>query len=614
VLLSLGFPPGAADRLPVLAIALVLAVVSAGRGDRGLVAFSFLFPCAGLLARFFGGSDPIAWPVLLFAGFASGWAFRFVYDFGSETEPSRSDPWLEALTAVWILGGLLSLARARTLWALWHGLSGRVVNGAGLPESVAVRESVLTLSVLCSGAVFFFVLRRSRPPTRQRAIEAALYGVAVAALASVLQRLGVLPPETSEYWRMSGRLSGGAADPNSLGLLCALGLVFALVALVRAGPHQRLVGLLCVLFLAGLVLSGSRSAFLVVLLALGCVLAGRGLPARSRLALGLGGLAALLATALLVSTGRGSLGQRLARTFDPAAPMAERVSSRPLLWSCAATVLAGDPLAGAGLAAFSWRLPDVLSARGQSLPARDNPGSAYVQAAAETGLPGLLLTLVFAWSLGRAAARRLPGINRDPVGAGAAAAVLAFLLALVFGSHWVAPDVCLLFFLLAAIAAGPPDPASARAGTIVRAACVGVYAIAVASGVLATAHPEETFRYAHRVGFYPAETGRGGSFCWTRRRFALWLDPGQERVLVLAHFAPGGEPVGVLAETEGRVVYERSLRAGEALRLRLSAPAGRPRAVVFRLDRSFSPKRLGLSQDRRELGLQVPLAAGQDGP
>jgi len=615
LVLSIAFPPGAADRLPVLVIALVLALVSAGRGDRGLVGFSFLFPCAGLLARFFGGSDPLAWPVLLFAGFASGWTFRFVYDFETEPEPSAADPWLKALAAVWALSGLLALARARTLWALWQGLSGRVVNGAGLPEAVAIRESVLSLCIVCSGAAFFFLLRRAGGEARRRAANAALYGVAVAASASVLQRLGVLPPEPNAFWRMTGRLSGGAADPNSLGLLCSLGLVFAVVALGRARPRRALVGLFAAVFLAGLFLSGSRSAFLLLVFALGCLLVGPGARARLRLSALLLAGAAILAAAVLVSTPPGSLGQRLAETFDPATPLAHRISSRPLLWSCAASLLAADPLSGAGMGAFSWRLPDVLAQRGQSLPARDNPGSAYVQAAAETGVPGLLLTLAFAWSLGLTAARRLPEMDRDPAAAGAGVAVVAFLLALAFGSHWFAPDVCLAFFLLAAIAAGPrvTHPAS-RPARLFRAACVGAYGVASAAAVLATSRPAETFRYAPRIGFYEPEGESGASFCWTRRRFALWLAPGQERRLALAQFTPRLEPVGIEAEADGLLVYRSSLAAGEAVALRLAAPADRPRAVVFRLDRTFSPKRLGLSQDRRELGLQVPLPGGRAGP
>ncbi|MGH9398746.1 MAG: O-antigen ligase family protein, partial [Thermoanaerobaculia bacterium] len=382
-LLLLGFPPAAPDRLPVLIVALVLAVVSAGRGDRGLAAFCFLFPCTGLMVRLFGGSDPIVWPVLLFAGFAAGWTFRFIYDFESQEEPSSAGAPLAALVSVWILGTVLAIARAHTLWALWHGLAGRAVNVNGLSEAVAMRESTFALSVLGAGAAFFFLLRRSGGQARRRAASWALYGVGVSAAASVLEALAVLPPEKSPYWRMSGRLSGGAADPNSLGLLCGLALVYAVVAFGRERGRRGLLGLLLALFVAGIFLSGSRSAFLLVLFAAGSLVVARGIPARLRLAVAVFGAVAVLAAALLYSrSGPGTLGRRLAQTFDVSLPVEQRVSARPLLWSCAQRMFAADPLSGVGVGAFSWRLPDALAQINVRLPARDNPGSGYVQALA----------------------------------------------------------------------------------------------------------------------------------------------------------------------------------------------------------------------------------------
>lgn len=606
-LLFLGFPPGAPDRLPVLIVALVLALSCAGGGDRGLTAFCFLLPCTGLLVRFFGGSDPIAWPVLLFAGLAAGWTFRFVYDFESAPEPSATDGPLKALVWIWILGTVLAVARARTLWAAWHGLAGRAVNVAGLPEAVAIRESTFALSAVGAGAAFFFLLRRSGEPARRKAANAALYGVGVSAAASLLEAVGVLPPESSPFWRMSGRLSGGAADPNSLGLLCGLALVYAVVAFGREPGRRGIFGLLLAVFVVGLFLSGSRSGFLLVLFAAGSLLLGRGSPARLRLAVGAAMAAAILGAALFLSSaGPGTLGRRLAQTFDASMSFEQRVSSRPLLWSCAARLFAANPLSGVGLGAFSWRLPDVLAQSKERTPTRDNPGSAYVQALAETGLPGALLTLWLVWRLGRGAAARLPALDADPIGAAAGAGVLAFLLALVFGSHWFAPDVCLLFFLFAALSAWPAAAPESRPARVLRAAAVGVYAAAALLAALATARPEETFRYDSRIGFYDLEQGPGGPFRWTRRRFALWLAPGQQRRLTLAQYTPQREPVVIEACADGQPVFEHSLPAGQAVVLRLSAPAARPRVVLLRLSRSFSPKRLGFSGDRRELGLVAP--------
>jgi hypothetical protein len=57
------------------------------------------------------------------------------------------------------------------------------------------------------------------------------------------------------------------------------------------------------------------------------------------------------------------------------------------------------------------------------------------------------------------------------------------------------------------------------------------------------------------------------------------------------------------ARSSGRPDYRRSLKAGESVTLALAGSPEAPRAVIFEISRAFVPKRLGLSQDRRELGL-----------
>src|SRR6266571_2982866 len=125
-------------RSPSTPIALVLAIVTARRPDAGLTAFAVLFPCTGLLVRLFGGTDPSTWPSLLFGGLATGWTFRFIYDFESLPDPSPIDRWLRALLAVWVCATGLAVARAATLWAALGGLSGRAVNSEGLLDAEAI--------------------------------------------------------------------------------------------------------------------------------------------------------------------------------------------------------------------------------------------------------------------------------------------------------------------------------------------------------------------------------------------------------------------------------------------------------------------------------------------
>lgn len=113
---------------------------------------------------------------------------------------------------------------------------------------------------------------------------------------------------------------------------------------------------------------------------------------------------------------------------------------------------------------------------------------------------------------------------------------------------------------------------------------------------------EEAFRFAPRIGFYDREVGPGGAFRWTRRRFALRVRPGDTVRLGLANFSADGKPISVVARNGGGELYRATFVAGQARALLLRAGSS-PQTFVFTLDRSFVPRRLGASDDRRRLGL-----------
>ncbi|MFN2634652.1 MAG: O-antigen ligase family protein [Thermoanaerobaculia bacterium] len=605
LLLTAGFPPGARDRLPVLALAVVIALCAAVSPARGIALFCFVFPWVGLIARAAGGADPVAWPGVLLSGLAAGWCFRFIYDFESAPRPARADPALRALLAVWALATLLAAGRAVTLWAVLRGLSGRAVNREGLPDAVALRETLFAFAALAGGAAFYFLLRRSGEAARRAALPACLAGIAVSSLTAVLQRVGALPPRAGAYWKLTGRLEGGAVDPNSLGLLCALGLLAALASAVRvpASARRPLAPLLLSILLAsGLLLSGSRSGFAVAAGSLALLLFAPAFSGRARAAVA-AALVVLTAGAagIAMSAGKGSAGARMAQTFDPSLPLEYRVSARPVLWRAAGRLFLRHPIEGAGMGAFSWELPDLLAEEGRSLSSRDNPGSGYAQALAETGALGFLVTAAAVLALAAQAWRRARDRAAEPMIAAAGISVVVFLAALVAGSHWLAPDVSLLFFLLAAVSAAPSGAEPGNAVRRVGLAAMVAYAAAALVAVGRTGSFVEAFRYAPRIGFHSLETGPGGPFRWTRRRFAVFVPPGQTLRLGLANFGPSGQPVAFEARSAGRTLTG-ALPPGGATAIRITTAAA-PAAVRFSLDRSFVPKRMGLSSDRRSLGV-----------
>jgi O-antigen ligase len=407
---------------------------------------------------------------------------------------------------------------------------------------------------------------------------------------------------------MTGRASGAATDPNALGLLCGMAAVVSLACVAArdaarngvAAGGRRVLAFLAVPAAAGLLLSGSRSGIVVALVGTALLLILPGLPLRRRAALLALVLAAVVAAVLVVPRRPGSALERLRRTADETLTVEDRSSSRTVLWDAALRMFRHDPVAGGGLGAFAWELPNLLRESGRSLPLRDNPGNAYLQALAETGILGFVLTLLFCLAIAREG--WIAGAGGEPLARGAGAACLAFLGALAAGSHWFAPDVALYFFLLAAVCARPrPSQPSLRTARP-RLAIVAAYAVAASVALVATRSTDEAFRYRPGLGFHAKETGPGGPFWWTQRRFAIRIPAGRSVSLGLAHFTPEGRPVTLTAVSEGREVFERQLVPGEGIRLRLSAGT-EPRVVQFALSRAFVPKRLGLSADRRQLGL-----------
>lgn len=607
---SIGFPPGARDRLPVLLLTGALALAAAWDRRAGLVAFSFAMPFASLGDRLVGGVDALAWPLLLFLALAGGWTFRYLYDFESVPDPSRADGVVRLMLGLWTLSAVLAIIRARTLWALLRGLTLRIVNVRGSTDADAIRATLLSFAALAAGAAFFFLLRLAGRTAREDALFAVLLGTAVSSAVAVAQRLGLIATETRRFWQFAGRFSGGAVDPNALGILAAALLPVG-VTLAAAGPKSRRVAAAVTLpvLAAGLMLSGSRSGVGLAAVGLAAVSFARAVAPGRRAVVVFA--AAVLLTLAVVSRGAGpsgSVGVRLAELFDERVPAEHRVSSRPLLWRSALRLFRSHPLSGAGLGSYSWQLPNLLADQGRDPSLMDNPGNAYLQTLAETGAIGGVLTLVFVAVLVREGVRALRDRSGSPSAAGAGASLLGLLAALATGSHWFAPDVALFFFLSAAVAAGSaPAAASVRWPARAGAAALAVYAAAGAVSAVSTLDPAEAFRYSPDIGFHGVESGPAGPFRWTARRFAVRLSPGERLRVRLVHLTPEGRPVVLTAESdEGRIA--RSLAPGAAVSLVLSAPNGAPEVVVFRLSRSFVPRRVGGSQDPRELGVVAVFA------
>jgi O-antigen ligase len=240
-----------------------------------------------------------------------------------------------------------------------------------------------------AGGLMLALHRLERPRRVELSRWAALTVGSAAAAAAAVQ------------WLLGARgigVHGGQGNPNWLGLLLVVTLPICVELLLGRGRRALLL-LPVALQLAGLVLSGSRVAWLALAVtgAVAVVCHGRG----TLLRVGLAGAALALILVLILAARAGT-------------PVREAWGGRLQIWRCAAgAALTSAPL-GAGLGGFGHvfleEQGEVLSALSPKEAARrfENATTAhngYLQAAVETGPVGLLL-LVMALALAVKRGRR----------------------------------------------------------------------------------------------------------------------------------------------------------------------------------------------------------------
>ena len=490
--------------------------------------------------------------------------------------------------------------------------------------------------------------RFAQSPLRlPRAAHALWLGTTIATLVAIYQGAVNINFLNGLLWSAVRRASATMLDANAYGVAAAFAGPIAALAIGRARGRVKptVAVVVCALNLAGMWVSGSRSALLcgvlstatLVVTALGQRLFGTSdatAPAGTRdgreANAPVHGRRVWIAVAVLIAiVGSGVVAAMSTQAVGPL----RRVANAPTianalatLWdrygygSIAARMVADYPLTGIGAGSFQFLAPDYWRSMTFRQLALDSAQNWWRHEMAEFGILGavpiVLWSIVAGWQLLR---RRVVREGTLP-----AATLRAALVGLAVVSLVQVPTqsfyVLLWFYFMVAWLAAltgftPQDaPDSVRSHRI--AWCVVVAAaIAHAGGHLVLAagplSVNARARAAHReyvTGGYSLEPLEFGKFRWVPEKAHFIVPIRRDKVIMriwAQHPDIATRPVHVKLSGPCGVVFDESLSSPEPVELEVNMPAGAP-VLEFdaEVSRTWQPSAYG-STDRRRLGAAI---------
>ena len=271
------------------------------------------------------------------------------------------------------------------------------------------------------------------------------------------------------------RVPATLPDYNATGSVMALGLFPALVLARKARGASRLaLGGVVGLLLAGLLLSGSRGAWLATVAAACAALAGvlwsrREAWKSEGRRLVLGACLVLGISIVAIAAWPGDVGQllrrRAATLIDPGESLHAVQAGRVGFWRAGARMVVAHPFAGVGPGRAPARFEEF---RDPGFPIRvENLHNYFLQAIAESGIPGGLLVLWPFIPLALLAGRLLStGAAFSSPESALAPGLFAFSLTGVASHPWLLPELQFLFWGAAALLPVPQTPSGSGRSSV----------------------------------------------------------------------------------------------------------------------------------------------------
>ena len=452
-------------------------------------------------------------------------------------------------------------------------------------------------------------------------------GTTVASLVGVYQGAFDLDAFNTAQWSGLGRATGTLLDANAFGICAALAGPTAMLALhfTRARPSTRLAAAVMVINLAGVWVSGSRTAAVCALVGAAAVAVAlwRSSAAATRRTLPVAAAGAAVVLVVLAVAG-GAIGPARRILDLPAreGPVLSTVFNRAPYGTTAMRIISDFPLWGVGVGHYQVISPDYWRQMADDPLPFDHAQNWWRHQATELGLVGGAMlaawSLVVLWTVCRLRVRTADG---------ATALVLRGLLLAIGASSVIqmptqTPVVLLWFLLLLAwlLSLRLPDPAaqSPRPSTLPKAAMVlgAVLAVAyagshlvLARGALSVAARARATGRPYITGTYGLESFPDGTtFRWTGREAQVQL-PARTRwahIHLWAHHPDiARNPVQVTLESPCGRIFDARISDGDPVTFVAVLPeaAGELDATV-RVSRTWRPADYG-EGDARELGVGV---------
>ena len=652
--------------LPVLGFTFLL---TAWNVPLGILFFLFSYPLVNSLPYFFGifeNTPHAPTALVLFLFFLLGWLLnRSLFPEAVRLSATAFKP-LVFFSSVVILSAVITVFRFANFFPFrTDAFYELVTNTSGVSAGGAIMSTVFHALNYLTGFLFFLILYDSFRTEGfiRKAVTVLASSLFLSLLFGLVQqfidpRIGNTP-----FWVEMKQINSTFKDPNAFGVCLAL-IVPVILGLFLSTERLKKGFFLMVLILVLFVfpMTGTRSAFLGVSLSFGFFLFIWFLSARrSAKSLlqkkNLWGSVLIIVSVFLAGTILTRIQPRLVeRLGDDIAALTEkgrftRLSGlspeRFFLWKEAVNMTEDYPLSGVGVGAFIIELPNYYRLDkteydpGLEYFRRiDSAENYFLHAAAELGLTGLFFA---AWLFTAVFRRAFLGFGKNGVlhgdkflYLGAVAGLISYLVNLFFHSYIGSFEAKYTFWLLAAVIFSLNRPTRETGSKTFLPRAFSFLSLVLVIGFAAchswnSVHSlslesrSERFGLEQNFGFFPAETAdTGEEFRWSGSRGGMTVTvdkPVLEIPIHAAHPDISVHPVEVEIFLSAdffkhtRLLKKISLSGNdwEKLTLYLPGETGKKVILLFRVSRTWNPKKRTGTPDPRDLGVAVGRITFKDG-